>query len=72
MNWRGTTAIDEREPMMKGRLDSVGVIAALSLAAQRAAAARDPFDGHPWAWAQPAEVLPDSRDQSAPRTPTAR
>jgi ATP-dependent DNA ligase len=29
------------------------------------------FEGHPWAWAQPAEVLPDNRDQSIPRTPTA-
>ncbi|WP_415853514.1 ATP-dependent DNA ligase [Sinomonas sp. G460-2] len=60
----------------QGRLNSVGVIGAFPMARRKELFEElqplvTTFDGHPWAWAQPAEVLPDNRDQSAPRTPTA-
>lgn len=60
----------------QGQLHSVGVIGALPMARRRELFAElqplvTTFEGHPWAWAQPAEVTPDNRDQSIPRTPTA-
>ncbi|WP_115789143.1 ATP-dependent DNA ligase [Arthrobacter silvisoli] len=60
----------------QGRLNSVGVIGAFPMARRKELFDElqplvTTFDGHPWAWAQPAEVLPDNRDQSAPRTPAA-
>jgi DNA ligase D-like protein (predicted polymerase) len=60
----------------EGQLHSVGVIGAFPMARRRELFAElqplvTTFEGHPWAWAQPAEALPDNRDQSAPRTPTA-
>ncbi|WP_430297048.1 ATP-dependent DNA ligase [Sinomonas sp. B1-1] len=60
----------------EGRLHSVGVIGAFPMARRKELFEElqplvTTFEGHPWAWAQPAEVLPDNRDQSIPRTPTA-
>lgn len=60
----------------EGLLHSVGVIGAFPMDRRRELftelqALVTTFDGHPWAWAQPADVTPDNRDQSIPRTPTA-
>ncbi len=68
----------------EGTLNSVGVIGAFPLARRRELFAElqplvTPFEGHPWAWADPGEVLPDpsagsgrgNPDQPFPRTPTA-
>jgi DNA ligase D-like protein (predicted polymerase) len=60
----------------QGQLNSVGVIGAFPMARRKELFEElqplvTTFDGHPWAWAQPAAVLPDNRDQSAPRTPSA-
>ncbi|MFV0406623.1 MAG: ATP-dependent DNA ligase [Propioniciclava sp.] len=59
-----------------GVLNSVGVIGAFPMARRRELFAElqplvTSFEGHPWAWAAPDEQLPDNRDQSFPRTPTA-
>ncbi|WP_308190514.1 ATP-dependent DNA ligase [Sinomonas notoginsengisoli] len=59
-----------------GQLNSVGVIGAFPMGRRRELFAElqplvTTFEGHPWAWAQPAETTPDNRDQSTPRTPTA-
>ncbi|MFP5417504.1 MAG: ATP-dependent DNA ligase [Actinomycetes bacterium] len=59
-----------------GTLHSVGVIGAFPMERRRELFAElqplvTTFEGHPWAWAQPEEVLPDNRDESIPRTPTA-
>ena len=48
----------------EGTLNSVGVIGAFPLARRRELFAElqplvTPFEGHPWAWADPGEVLPD-------------
>jgi DNA ligase D-like protein (predicted polymerase) len=61
----------------EGQLHSVGVIGAFPMARRRELFAElqplvTTFEGHPWAWAQPAaDTTPDNRDQSIPRTPTA-
>ncbi|KHL01403.1 ATP-dependent DNA ligase [Sinomonas humi] len=59
-----------------GKLNSVGVIGAFPMARRKELFEElqplvTTFEEHPWAWAQPAGGLPDNRDQSAPRTPTA-
>lgn len=60
----------------EGQLNSVGVIGAFPMERRRELFEElqplvTTFDGHPWAWAAPTEQLPDNRDQSFPRTPTA-
>jgi ATP-dependent DNA ligase len=59
-----------------GSLASVGVIGAFPMERRRELFAElqplvTTFDDHPWAWAKPEETLPDNRDASFPRTPTA-
>lgn len=59
-----------------GSLNSVGVIGAFTQDRRRELFAElqplvTGFEGHPWAWADPAPDNPDNRDQSFPRTPTA-
>ncbi|MFV0375502.1 ATP-dependent DNA ligase [Microbacterium sp.] len=59
-----------------GTLNSVGVIGAFPMGRRRELFAElqplvTDFTDHPWAWAAPDEQLPDNRDQSFPRTPTA-
>ena len=59
-----------------GQLNSVGVIGAFPMERRRELFVElqplvTGFEGHPWAWAEPAESGPDNRDQSFPRTPTA-
>ena len=60
----------------EGTLNSVGVIGAFPMERRRELFAElqplvTTFEGHPWAWAEPAETGPDNRDQSFPRTPTS-
>lgn len=59
-----------------GTLNSVGVIGAFPMERRRELFVElqelvTDFTEHPWAWAAPTEQLPDNRDQSFPRTPTA-
>lgn len=59
-----------------GVLNSVGVIGAFPMERRRELFEElqplvTDFEGHPWAWAEPAETLPDNRDQAAPRTPSS-
>lgn len=59
-----------------GTLHSVGVIGAFPLERRRELFAElqplvTAWEGHPWAWAEPAAEAADNRDQSFPRTPTA-
>ncbi|SHI43757.1 DNA ligase D [Tessaracoccus bendigoensis DSM 12906] len=59
-----------------GQLNSVGAIGAFPMARRRELFEElqplvTGFEGHPWAWSEPDEKLPDNRDQSVPRTPTA-
>ena len=61
----------------EGNLNSVGVIGAFPMARRKELFEElqplvTDFAGHPWSWAAPAaDDLPDNRDQSFPRTPTA-
>lgn len=59
-----------------GSLNSVGVIGAFPMARRKELFDElqelvTDFENHPWAWAKPEETMPDNRDQSFPRTPTA-
>ncbi|QGF24679.1 ATP-dependent DNA ligase [Raineyella fluvialis] len=60
----------------EGSLHHVGVIGAFPLARREELFAElqplvTTFEGHPWAWQQPEENLPDNRDAETPRSPMA-
>lgn len=59
-----------------GALNHVGVVGAFTQARRQELFAElqpwvTSFDGHPWAWQEPAETPPDNRDQQIPRSPMA-